>query len=204
MSVAWNSARADELRRLVNEDQLARFAGWCAVVYISIYTLELPIRYGLYFVHLSNLIVFRDLLMWIPVLLIAGRAVLRRDLHPAFLVFGAFVGVGSIVSILNFRTVTLAAFAVKVLLNSLFGLVAGNMLVIPNKTLGRYLLLLWLVTVVALVLEKYALTYPWVGMHDTIAGVDVSLTYDWQIDDPFSKRVGGTHAFFNFRSRPRQ
>ena len=191
MSVTWNSARAAELKRLVTDDPLARFAGWCSVVYISLYALEAPIRYGLYFVHMSNLIVSRDLLMWVPVLLIAGRGVLRRDLHPAFLVFGAFVGIGSVVSILNFGTVTPAAFAVKILLNSLYGLVAGSMLVIPSKALGRYLLILWMVTVAALVLEKYAVSYPWVGLHDTIAGVDVELSRDWQIDDPGSKRVGG-------------
>ena len=185
------SGQESTAARPSNDARALRIAHWCSIIYISIYAFEAPIRYLLHFVHLGPIIVLRDGLIAGPLLLLGARGMFRRNMHPAFWVFGIAVAVADTVSTLNFGTFVPAVFGTKILLNVLFGLIAGSVLIVPTKNVTRYLFAIWAIAVVALVAEKFAISFPWVGMKETIGGVEVSISRDWQVADPGSKRVGG-------------
>lgn len=185
------SKKAPESSNLTSGSVALKIALWGMMIYLTIYTFESPIRYLLYLSRISAVIVARDALILVPITMIGISGLLRRQLHPAFLVFSAFIFVGSIVSILNFHGLFQAALGTKILVNVLFGLVVGAALIAPSKLTARYLLALWLATVIGLVLEKYVVTYPWIGLKTIIGNVQVEISRDWQIADPESKRVGG-------------
>ena len=185
------SKKVPDSSNLTSGSVALKIALWGMMIYLTIYTFESPIRYLLYLSRISAVIVARDALILVPITMIGISGLLRRQLHPAFLVFSAFIFVGSIVSILNFHGLFQAALGTKILVNVLFGLVVGAALIAPSKLTARYLLALWLATVIGLVLEKYVVTYPWIGLKTIIGNVQVEISRDWQIADPESKRVGG-------------
>ena len=169
-----------------------RIAHWCSVVYIFFYAVELPICYVLHLAHLGQIIVIRDGLIAVPLLVLGVRGILQHRLHPAFWVFGCVAAIAGTVSALHFGTPLPALVGTKILLNVLFGVVAGSMLVfLPSKRLCQCMIALWVITVLALVAEKYFISFPWIGMRETIGGVEVEIARDWQVADPGSKRVGG-------------
>ena len=193
-NLATTPARVEDRRITVrhgDDDRRMSIATWAMLAYITIYTFESPVRYALHFAHLSSAILARDLLVLGPVLMLGIHQVFARKLHPAFLVFGLFIGVSFTISVINFHQVAVGLFGFKMLVNVLFGLLAGTLIVVPSKKIGRYLLLLWLATVAGLVLEKYFISFPWVGLHDNVGGIEVEASRDWQIADPAMARVGG-------------
>jgi hypothetical protein len=183
-------AREQELHRLTG-DRAQQIAAWSVMLYLTIYTFESPIRYLLYLVGASSAILGRDVLIIGPLVLIGVRGLLARNLHSAFWLFAAFIILGGTISLMSLGVLAPVALGTKMLLNVLFGIVAGATLILPGKWTARYLAVLWLATVLGLVLEKYVVSYPWIGIHAIIGGVEVEISRDWQIADLTSQRVGG-------------
>jgi hypothetical protein len=175
----------------VDEGFAAGFATFCVLVYITIYAFESPVRYLLYLGSANTLILLRDGLLIGPLALIFFRDVLNGRVHPVMWLFAIVACVGFAVSYANFGVLAVSALGTKMLLGTLFGLVAGLPLMDTTKRVNRVFIALWMISVTGVVLEKFVVHFPWVGLHAIIGNVDVELARDWQITDQFENRVGG-------------
>src|SRR6266496_1866703 len=132
-----------------------------ATLFLLIYAFEAPLRYGLNTVGQDNAIFVRDVLLAVPLVLLFIVQCTRGSVHPAFWGFAAIILVHGSISYLNFHTPVSMVYGTKFLLPVLFGFLVSTKLTEPNRKLAGLLALLWLVSVVALYLDKFVVTYPW-------------------------------------------
>lgn len=170
---------------------MRRFFVSCALIYLTIYAFEGAIRYGLASIGASNMILARDGLIIVPLAALLACQWFRGKVHPAYFVFGAIVGIHGAVSAGNFHTFLPAIYGIDMLLPVLFGFIAAPELIAPGRKMLLYLALMWGVTVIGLVLDKYVLTFPWVGMHTHVGGIKVDVSRGWNITQGPGKRVAG-------------
>jgi hypothetical protein len=162
----------------------------CAFAYLAIYAFEGVIRYGLYNVGLDNAILLRDGLIILPIAVLLVRQAFHFRVHPAFFVFAAIVGLHGMIATFNLHTVVPAAYGAMLLLNILFGFIAARELLRPGAFTLRVLALIWLVSVVGILLDKFVYTMPWTGLETHIGGIDVDVSRGWDITG-FDKRAAG-------------
>ena len=172
-------------------DKIRRLFLLAATLYVLIYAFEAPIRYGLHLVGMDDAIFVRDLMLALPLLLLFIRQCIRGTVHPAFWVFALVVAVHGSVGYLNFHALAAPVYGAKFLLPVLFGFILSSALVQPSRKLLLIFALLWLVSLVALYLDKYVLTYPWSGMETKIGGLTVDVSRGWDITSGEDKRVAG-------------
>jgi hypothetical protein len=163
----------------------------CAVAYLLIYAFEGLIRYGLYNIGADSAILLRDGLIIVPLLLMLAVQACRTRVHPAFLAFGAIVALHGLIGTLNFHTVFPAAYGAMLLVNVLFGFIAARALVLPSRKVVLLLGLVWVISVVGIVLDKFFVTFPWTGLETHIGGISVDVSRDWEISDGIAKRAAG-------------
>jgi hypothetical protein len=84
-----------------------------------------------------------------------------------------------------------AVYGAKLLVNVLFGFLAGTQLVRPERRMLTLFALIWLVTLTGVVLDKFVYTFPWTGLETHIGGIQVDVSRGWDIDDTFEKRAAG-------------
>ena len=53
------------------------------------------------------------------------------------------------------------------------------------------MLLVWLISVVGILLDKFVYTFPWMGLATNIGGIQVDVSRGWDIDGGFEKRAAG-------------
>jgi hypothetical protein len=165
--------------------------GFCAVAYLLIYAFEGVIRYGLYNVGMDSVILLRDGLLIVPLALLLVSQALRLRVHPAFVVFGAIVVLHGTIADLNLHTTFPVVYGAKLLVNVLFGFIAARQLVQPSRGVLWLFALVWLVSVVGVVLDKFVYTMPWMGLETHIGGIQVDVSRGWDIDGGFAKRAAG-------------
>ena len=163
----------------------------CAVVYLLIYAFESVIRYGLYNIGASNAILLRDGLIMGPLALLLVAQAARTRVHPAFYAFGAIVGLHGVIGALNLHSQFAAIYGAVLLLNVLFGFIAAQSLVLPTRRVVILLGVVWVASVVAVVLDKFFVTFPWTGLETHIGGIAVDVSRGWDISDGFDKRAAG-------------
>ena len=168
-----------------------RIVTWGMVIYLTIYCVEGPIRYILNLAHADSAILARDFFIDVPLIVLLVSQVLNYRVHFGLKLFLFLVALGSVVFYLNFGALRPIAFGTKVLINVALGLAAGHVLLNPPKPVWRILVLLFVVSIIGLVVQKFLYKFPWVGMHTVIAGKDVELGHDWMVEDEFANRVGG-------------
>ncbi len=180
-----------EAIRLNMPPRLQSFFLFCGVAYIAIYTLEGVVRYGLSFAGADSAILARDLLMWLPLLALLMHQSFRQKVELPFLVYAAVIAIHGGIIYLNFRTTIPVIYGAKLLINILFGFVAGAILTHPSRRVLRVFIFLWFTGVIGLMLEKFFFSMPWVGMSASIGGITVDVARNWDIVDPLAKRVAG-------------
>lgn len=163
----------------------------CAVIYLLIYAFESAIRYGLYSVGASSVILLRDGLILLPLCILLIAQACRTRVHPAFFAFGAIVALHGIISTLNFHTALPAIYGAMLLVNVLFGFIAAKVLVLPSRRVVMLLGLVWVISVVGIVLDKFYVTFPWTGIETHIGGISVDVSRGWDINDSVAKRAAG-------------
>ena len=163
----------------------------CAVAYLLIYAFEGVIRYGLYSVGADSAILLRDGLIIGPLLLLLAAQAFRTRVHPAYLAFGVIVVLHGLIATLNFHTILPAVYGAKLLVNVLFGFIAARALVLPSRKVVVLLGLVWAVSVFAVVLDKFFVTFPWMGIETHIGGISVDVSRNWDISDGIAKRAAG-------------
>lgn len=169
---------------------IALFA-FCGLLYLSIYALEAPTRYGLYLAGQDSLILLRDGLIALPLLLLAAAQGAQLRLHPAFIASGVVLAFHALVLMGTVGSPLGAVYGVKVLMNMLFGFFAGCMFIAPGGRVLRIFALLWVLIMIGICLDKFVLTFPWTGMRTMVGDLNVDVSKDWQISDPFARRVAG-------------
>ena len=162
-----------------------------ATLYVLIYAFEAPVRYGLHTMGMDAAIFLRDGLLAGPLLLLFVRQCMRGTVHPAYWVFAIVVGVHGSVGYFNFHSIMAPVYGANFLLPMLFGFIVSSSLTQPRAKLLRLFALLWLVSLVALYLDKFVLTFPWSGMQTTIGGLKVDVSRGWDITSGSDKRVAG-------------
>jgi hypothetical protein len=164
--------------------------GFCALLYLSIYAFEGPIRYALYNVGLSNMIWLRDGLMILPIVLLLLKQAFRFRLHPAFFIFAGIVVLHGMLATANLHTPLPAIYGAILLVNVLFGFVGARQLMRPGKAVLPILTLIWLASVVGIALDKFVYTMPWTGLETHIGGMTVAASRDWDLSGSERRAVG--------------
>ena len=164
---------------------------FCGALYIAIYSLEGVVRYGLSFAGADTAILARDLLIWVPLIALLVHQAAHLRLERSFFVYAAVIAVHGFIMYANFRNPTPIVYGAKLLINVLFGFIAGSILTHPGRWTLRLFVLLWVAGLIGLALEKFFFDMPWVGMSATIGGLTVDVSHNWDIVDPLEKRVAG-------------
>jgi hypothetical protein len=173
------------------ETALGRMFLLGALIYLSAYGLEAPIRYVLYLGGKDSLILARDGLIIGPLVVLFAARALRLQMPSIFLVSGALLAFHALVLIGTVGSFVGAAYGVKILVNLLFGILLAGMLVAPGPKTFRFLLLVWLVTLVGVGLDKFVMTFPWTGIKTIVGDLNVDVSKDWQVQDTLARRVAG-------------
>ncbi|WP_445682827.1 hypothetical protein [Radicibacter daui] len=169
----------------------AAFFALSAVFYLGIYTLEAPVRYGLYLVGKDSLILLRDGLMFGPLVVLALVQLTTTRLHPAFLAAGVLMTFHGLVLVGTQGSLMGAAYGAKILMNVLFGFFAAGLLIAPRGWVLKAFVVFWVLILIGALLDKFVMTFPWTGMATVVGDLSVDVSKDWQISDPFARRVAG-------------
>jgi hypothetical protein len=175
----------------IDRNWLAALFVGSALIYLSIYSVEAPLRWGLFLAGKDSMIFLRDTLMIAPPLLLLISQAFRLKLHPVFIISFAVIVFHGLVLLGTVGSITGVVYGAKILMNLLFGFFVAGLLIAPGKKTFRYLVVLWLVIVVGVCIEKFGFTFPWTGISTVIGGLNVDVSHDWQIDDPLTRRVAG-------------
>lgn len=162
----------------------------CLGVYFSIYAFEGPVRYWLNLFGADQLIFVRDLALLVPVIFMGMQQFLQRRLHPAYVVYAFVVLLHGTVMVLNIGSVPAAVYGAKMLLTMLVGAVLAPQLLQPSRPLTVWLTILWASIFIGVLLDKYFVSFPWVGLSTTIGDVQVDISKDWDMEGD-AKRAGG-------------
>ncbi len=162
-----------------------------ATVYLLIYAFEGVLRYGLYNVGMDSAILLRDGLLVVPLAALLVTQAFRLHVHPAFFAFAGIVALHGTIATLNTHTTLPAIYGAKLLVNVLFGFIASRQIVQPTRRLAWLFALVWLISVVGVVLDKFVYTFPWMGLETHIGGIKVDVSRGWDIDSGFDKRAAG-------------
>lgn len=178
----------------VSNIDVPAFAGFfalCAVCYLGIYTLEAPVRYGLYLAGKDSLILLRDGLMFGPLVALGVTQLARGRLHPAFWAAGVLMAFHGLVLVGTVGNVLGAAYGAKILMNLVFGFFAASLLMAPRGWVLKAFILFWVLILIGALLDKFVMVFPWTGMETVVGDLSVDVSKDWQISDPFARRVAG-------------
>lgn len=175
----------------IDSPRCARLFLVCAVAYLAIYAVEGPIRYGLFHIGADSLILLRDTLIIVPLVVLAVTQSLRLRLHPAFVLSLALLGFHGLVLMGTVGSALGAAFGAKILINMLFGFFVASSLLSPDGRTLKLLTAVWVILVVGILLDKFVLSFPWVGLKTQVGDLTVDVSKDWQVTDPLSRRVAG-------------
>ena len=162
----------------------------CSTIYLCIYAFEGPIRLFLHQHGADNLILLRDGLIFAPLALLFVAQAIRGRIHPAYLAFFAIMGLHGVIIYAGQHSYIPIIYGFKIYINVLFGFIAASLLCSPGPRTVKLLALVWLVSIVALILDKYVYTMPWVGIETNIGGIQVDVGHDWFIEGA-DKRAGG-------------
>ena len=162
-----------------------------AIIYVLIYALEGVTRYGLYNIGHDEAILFRDLLLIMPLALLFAKQSFRGHVHPAFAAFAAIIVIHGAIATFNLGSYLPAIYGAKLLINVLFGFLAARQLVQPGRSILTVFAIIWLVTLTGVALDKFMYTFPWTGLETHVGGIRVDVSRGWDIDDAFEKRTAG-------------
>jgi hypothetical protein len=160
------------------------------VIYLLFYVFEGLIRYGFHLVGADSMIFMRDAVLLFPLVLLFIQQFFKREVHPAFIIFMLVILLHGLVMMLNIGSLMAVMYSTKMLMTLLAGALLANRLFRPSRAVVLLLALVWLVSMAGIALDKYFVTFPWMGMETTINDIKVEISRDWQISGE-DKRAGG-------------
>lgn len=162
----------------------------CLLLYLAFYLFEGVVRFGLNFIGADSLIFVRDIVLFVPLLLVFWQQIRERKLSPAFAIFSGIILVHGSISLLNIGSFFTLLYSIKILLGLLAGAILAPYLLSPPAWVLRVIFALWMVTFFGVLADKYFVNYPWMGMETTIGDIQVEISRDWTITGA-DKRAGG-------------
>ncbi len=175
----------------IDSQRFATVFAICGILYLWIYAVEAPIRYGLFLVGKDSLILLRDGLIIGPLAFLCAAQAMRLQLHAIFLLSGCLLAFHGLVLMGTVGSFSGAVYGAKVLMNLLFGFFAASLLISPGNRMLKVMMAIWLVIVIGVCLDKFLLTFPWTGIKTIIGDLNVDVSKDWEIQDPLARRVAG-------------
>jgi hypothetical protein len=166
-------------------------------VYILFYAFEATIRYGFNLAGHDELIFVRDAILGLPIVLIFMKQLLKHQVSPAYKVFVFVVVLHGLVMEMNIGSEWAVLYGAKVFLGVLAGALATSQLFQPSRKAVAFFFLLWLVTAVGVVLDKYYVDFPWSGMQTSIGDIQVDISRDWQVSGDDKRAAGFTRSSIN-------
>lgn len=160
------------------------------IIYLLSYVFEGLIRYGFHLAGADGLIFMRDAMLLVPLVILLIQQFLRRQVHPAYIIFILVILVHGLVMVLNIGSIMAVAYSTKMLMTLLAGALLADRLFNPSRAMLALVFLLWSVSMAGIMLDKYYVEFPWTGMETTIDDVKVEISRDWQIRGE-DKRAGG-------------
>jgi hypothetical protein len=160
------------------------------IIYLLFYVFEGLIRYGLHLAGADGLIFIRDAALLVPLVILFAQQFLRRKVHPVFIIFALIIFIHGLVMVLNIGSVMAVAYSAKMLMTLLAGALLADRLFQPSRPMLALIFFMWTASFAGIVLDKYYMEFPWVGMETTISDIKVEISRDWQIGGE-SKRAGG-------------
>jgi len=163
------------------------------LLFIGVYATEAPIRYNLHLIGADDMIFVRDFLLVVPLAVLFVSQAFAFRIHPAYWAFLAIVALHGSISYFNFHTSVAAVYGAKFLMPLLFGFFVARSFTEPKGKVFATICVLWLVTVIALSLDKFGPNdlFPWAGMKTTIGDLKVDISNNWDITSGFYRRVAG-------------
>lgn len=159
-------------------------------IYLLFYAFEAPIRYVFSLIGMDELIWLRDVMIALPILLLFAQQALNKNIHPAYIFFGFAMGLHGAVMMANIGSVSAVTYGIKMFMTMLAGALAARWFFNPSKKAIAGFLVLWCITIIGIVLDKYVLQFPWHGMSATLGGLDVDVSKDWMVSGA-DKRAAG-------------
>ena len=175
----------------IDSPPLAAMFSFCALFYLSIYTVEAPVRYMLYLGGFDSFILIRDSLMILPLGALFAWQARSLKLHVAYVAAILVIGFHGLILVGTTGSLLGVVYGAKILMNLLFGFFAASLLIAPTRRGLLVLAILWLIILVGVTLDKFFVSFPWTGIKTVIGDLNVDVSKDWQIQDGFAKRVAG-------------
>ncbi len=158
------------------------------VTLIGLFAFEAAARYGLSLVGLGSLIFARAGLAALAILLLFVDAVFRKKGVAPFVLFGVAMSFHGMVTMLTLGSAFAVIFGAKILMTFLLGIVAWDRLIRPGSTLRYTFAAVFVATIVGVVLDKFVLDFPWLGVTIEVGGIERELGRQWWTED---ERAGG-------------
>jgi hypothetical protein len=171
--------------------RMAALFAICGFFYLLIYAVESPIRYILYLGGKDSLILLRDGLIIAPLIVLFAVQASRLRVHPAIISFATLMAFHGVVLMGTIGSVLGVAYGIKILINLLFGYFAASLITSPGRRMMKIFIALWCLTLIGVLLDKFLVTFPWVGIKTIVGDLTVDVSKDWQIQDTLSRRVAG-------------
>jgi hypothetical protein len=163
----------------------------CGALYLAIYALESPVRYGLYLLGKDSLILLRDGLIIAPLAALFAAQAWRLKIHPVIAAFVVLITFHGLILVGTMGNLAGAAYGAKIMINLLFGYFAAALLLAPGNTMFKIILAIWCITIIGVCLDKFLVTFPWVGIKTIVGDLTVDVSKDWEIQDTLARRVAG-------------
>ena len=161
-----------------------------SIIYLVFYVFEGVIRYGFHLVGKDGLIFMRDVILFVPIVILFIQQFLHRKINPAYIIFILIVLIHGLVMFLNTGSFIAVVYSAKMLMTLLVGTVLADRLFQPSRTMLAVFLIMWSVSMLGIMIDKYYVEFPWMGLKTTIDDVQVEISRDWQISGD-DKRAGG-------------
>lgn len=94
------------------------------------------------------------------------------------------------IGFINTGSLSAVLYGTKILFGVLAGAIFAPYLFFPPRWFIRALFFLWIVSFIGLLLDKYFINYPWMGMSAIIGDMQVEISRDWTLTGA-EKRVAG-------------
>lgn len=160
------------------------------VIYLIFYSFEGLIRYGFHLVGADYLIFIRDAILMLPMIAIFITQFLRRNIHPAYIIFFLVILLHGTVMMLNTGVFLAVAYGAKMLMTLVAGAIGMRTFFNPGRKTLITITIIWIISMGAVFVDKYYVDFPWMGMETNIGDIKVDIGRDWQVSGA-DKRAGG-------------
>jgi hypothetical protein len=167
------------------------------IIYLIFYVFEGVIRYGFNMIGADALIFTRDLCLLLPLIGLFFTQMLNRKVHKVFLVYFMVIIIHGTVMMINIGSILSVIYTAKMLMTMIVGAILCDMLLTPSRRFVKFILALWLITFVGVLLDKFFVEMPWMGLQAQIGDISVDVSRDWMVEGADKRAAGFMRSSIN-------